>query len=61
MLGENLLQPLRAITDSLTPIENKRTAEIVNSTMGEFIGALGAAALAVHEWKPAREGVATRP
>jgi glucokinase len=60
MLGENLLLPLRAITDSLTPIENKRTAEIVNSTMGEFIGALGAAALAVHEWKPAREGVATR-
>jgi hypothetical protein len=27
---------------------------IVNSTMGEYSGALGAAALAVHEWKPAR-------
>ena len=55
LLGENLLQPLRAVVDSLTPAENKRTAEIVNSTMGEFIGALGAAALAVHEWKPQRE------
>ena len=54
MLGENLLQPLRAVTDSLTPAESARTAEIVNSTMGEFIGALGAAALAVHEWKPMR-------
>ena len=52
-LGEHFLQPLRAATDSLTPPESKRTAEIVNSTMGEFIGALGAAALAVHEWKPA--------
>jgi len=27
---------------------------ILNSTMGEFNGALGAAALAVHQWKPAR-------
>ena len=53
-LGDHLLQPLRAVVDSITPIESRRTAEIVNSTMGEFIGALGAAALAVHEWKPAR-------
>jgi glucokinase len=53
LLWENLLQPLRAVVDSLTPTESARTAEIVNSTMGEFIGALGAAALAVHEWKPA--------
>jgi glucokinase len=52
-LGEHLLQPLRATTDSLIPPESKRTAEIVNSTMGEFAGALGAAALAMHEWKPA--------
>lgn len=60
MLGEDLLQPLRAVTDSLTPPENKHTAEIVNSKMGEFIGALGAAALAVHEWKPARRPAAAR-
>ncbi len=52
--GEHLLKPLRAVTDSLSPPETRRTAEIVNSTMGEFIGALGAAALALHEWKPTR-------
>ena len=55
MLGEHLLEPLRAVSDSLTPADNQRTAEIKNSTMGDFIGALGAAALAVHQWKPARE------
>jgi hypothetical protein len=37
----------------LSPAE-VRVPEIVNSTMGEFSGALGAAALAVHEWKPVR-------
>jgi len=26
---------------------------VVNSSLGEFNGAIGAAALAVHEWKPA--------
>ena len=31
-----------------------RLPEIVNSKMGEFGGALGAAALAVHRWQPAR-------
>jgi glucokinase len=56
-LGDQLLQPLRAVIESLTPAETRHTAQIVNSTMGEFIGALGAAALAVHEWKPAREPV----
>jgi glucokinase len=60
MLGDHLLQPLRTIVDSLTPAETRRTAEIVHSTMGEFIGALGAAALAVHEWKPKRDGVTAR-
>jgi predicted NBD/HSP70 family sugar kinase len=55
LLGENLLRPIREVVDSLTPAEYKRCAEITNSTMGEFIGALGAAALAVHEWKPTRE------
>jgi glucokinase len=60
MLGEHLLQPVRAVTDSITPTEIKRTAQIVNSAMGDFIGALGAAALAVHEWKPAREANSDR-
>jgi hypothetical protein len=31
-----------------------RVPEIAHSTMGEFSGALGAAALAVHEWRPVR-------
>jgi N-acetylglucosamine repressor len=57
MLGDHLLKPLRAVTEELKPAETRTTAEIVNSTMGEFIGALGAAALAVHEWKPSREPV----
>lgn len=37
------------------------TLLVANSTMGEFNGALGAAALAVHEWKPAREPVRAGP
>lgn len=61
MLGDHLLQPVRTVVDSLTPAETRRTTEIVHSTMGEFIGALGAAALAVHEWKPRREAAAVRP
>jgi hypothetical protein len=28
--------------------------EIVNSTLGQFSGAFGAAALALQQWKPAR-------
>ncbi|MDO8539160.1 MAG: ROK family transcriptional regulator [Opitutaceae bacterium] len=59
-LGDHLLQPLRAVIDSAIPSEPRPTAEIINSTMGEFIGALGAAALAVHEWRPARGSVAVR-
>lgn len=53
LLGENILQPLRAVADSIILSEGSKPAEIVNSTMGEFSGALGAAALAVNEWKPA--------
>jgi N-acetylglucosamine repressor len=33
------------------------TPRVVNSTLGEFNGALGAAALAVHEWRPLRDRV----
>jgi len=28
---------------------------VINSALGDFNGALGAAALAVHHWKPARK------
>jgi N-acetylglucosamine repressor len=54
MLGGAILQPLRATTKSIIDLSESRMPEIVNSTMGVFSGALGAAALAVHEWKPTR-------
>jgi glucokinase len=54
LLGDAMLQPLRETTESIVALSDSRMPEIVNSTMGEFSGALGAAALALHEWKPAR-------
>lgn len=54
LLGDFLLQPLRATTESILQSSESRMPEIVHSTMGEFSGALGAAALAVHQWRPAR-------
>lgn len=55
-LGEMFLQPLRARTDRVLKPSGAPVPEIVNSTMGEFSGALGAAALALHEWKPVLDG-----
>ena len=50
--GEAFLHPLRkAVTETVEPAGLK-PPEIVNSAMGEYSGALGAAALALHEWKP---------
>jgi glucokinase len=54
LLGGTLLNPLRAKVESILKISDSNTPMILNSTMGEYNGALGAAALAVHEWKPAR-------
>lgn len=51
-LGEMFLAPLRARVDRILRRSGARSPEIVNSTMGEFSGALGAAALALHEWSP---------
>jgi len=51
-LGETFLTPLReavAQWNGATP-----QVEIVASTLGRYNGALGAAALALHEWKPKR-------
>jgi N-acetylglucosamine repressor len=53
-LGDTMLQPVRMMAASILSPAEVRVPEIVNSTMGEFSGALGAAALAVHEWKPVR-------
>jgi glucokinase len=54
LLGETLLRPLRARAEEVLEASGAHVPTIVNSTMGEYSGALGAAALAVHEWKPAR-------
>ena len=47
-----------AFLDPLTAAMQRRcedtAPEIVNSTLGQFSGALGAAALALHAWKPIR-------
>lgn len=53
-LGDTMLRPLRQMTESVLSSAELRVPEIVNSTMGEFSGALGAAALAVHQWRPVR-------
>ena len=54
LLGGTLLNPLRATVESVLKFSDANMPLILNSTMGEYNGALGAAALAVHEWKPAR-------
>jgi len=54
LLGDTLLHPLRARAEELLHASGADLPAIVNSTMGEYSGALGAAALGVHEWKPAR-------
>ena len=54
LLGGTLLYPLRERIATLLGASDSDMPAIVNSTMGEYNGALGAAALAVHEWKPAR-------
>ncbi len=54
LLGDILLHPLRRRAEEILEASGADVPEIVNSTMGEYSGALGAAALAVHEWKPVR-------
>jgi glucokinase len=54
VLGDTLLNPLRERAEEILGGSGAVVPSIVNSTMGEYGGALGAAALAVHEWKPAR-------
>src|SRR5665213_1153041 len=54
LLGDTLLNPLRKRAGKILVDSGAEIPAILNSTMGEYSGALGAAALAVHEWKPAR-------
>jgi glucokinase len=53
-LGETLLHPLRERAEEILRAVGGRVPAIVNSTLGEYIGAVGAAALAVDDWKPER-------
>lgn len=54
LLGETLLDPLRQRAEEILRNAAGNVPAIVNSTMGEYSGAVGAAALAVDEWKPTR-------
>jgi glucokinase len=53
-LGDALLKPLRKAVDHFFSELHQEPPIVVNSELGEFNGALGAAALALHEWKPRR-------
>ena len=52
LLGEIMLRPLRECAQDILQESGADVPTIVNSTMGEYSGALGATALAVNEWKP---------
>lgn len=53
-LGDTFLDPVRAAAAKTMLASVLGAPEITHSTMGEFSGALGAAALALHEWKPSQ-------
>jgi len=50
VFGDTFLRPLEQSLNHFAPPSGPPT--IVNSQLGPFNGAIGAAALAVHEWKP---------
>jgi glucokinase len=50
-LGSTFLELLREAARRRSP---RGQPEIVNSALGQFNGAVGAAALALHQWQPAR-------
>ncbi|HEV2391976.1 MAG TPA: ROK family transcriptional regulator [Verrucomicrobiae bacterium] len=52
-LGDALLDPLQRRAREVLRACGAEMPAIMNSAMGEYIGAWGAAALALHEWKPA--------
>jgi glucokinase len=53
-LGETLLEPLRKAIGGFCSQPHQEPPVVVDSDLGSFNGALGAAALAFHEWKPKR-------
>lgn len=58
-LGELFLEPLRNVVARRTPQQHAPPPRLVASQLGEFGGALGAAAIAVHQWRPAPKGSKT--
>jgi glucokinase len=55
-LGADFLNPLQAAANEFCAETSQRAPVIVDSELGNFNGALGAAALALHKWKPTRHG-----
>lgn len=54
MLGETFLAPMQNAVKQFCSPRRQGAPEVVGSALGNFNGALGAAALALHEWKPRR-------
>jgi glucokinase len=53
-LGSIFLDPIREVVASLATPRHAEPPRIVASQLGEYGGALGAAAIAVHHFRPAR-------
>jgi N-acetylglucosamine repressor len=53
-LGDVFLEPMREVVTSSSPPLHAQPPKIVASQLGDFGGALGAAAIALHEFKPVR-------
>src|SRR5262249_19385469 len=53
-LGQKFLDPLQHAVSKFCDELHQRPPQVVNSELGTFNGALGAAALALHRWKPKR-------
>lgn len=54
-LMDGFVHPLRLAVDPLAQPPHATLPEVVGSTLGEFSGALGGAALAVQRWTPVRQ------
>lgn len=53
-LTDAFVRPLAAVVQAMSPSLHARAPRIEATEFGQFGGALGAAALAVHQWKPSR-------
>ncbi len=53
-LGDTFLEPLKQAVYHFCAELRQQAPKVVDSELGSFNGALGAAALALHEWKPKR-------